>query len=266
MKKIVFFDMDGTIVDESNEITPSSQEALGRLRANGILTAVATGRSSYEFDDFRRNHDCSNFDLLIYGNGGIIEYHGKRLCHYHIDHEEICALLDKARSLGIDYGVAGEETWRFSNPHHPAMQVIFSGRFLSMPEMYDADFYKTHEVDAGTLFCSQAEAMQFLPLLKTIELVQGTLVGGKLGPHIDFWRKDKTKSSAVREAAALLGVDMANTYAFGDGYNDLDMIKAVGCGVAMGNGVEELKRIAKFVTKSIEEDGVRYGLEQLGLI
>ncbi|MEN2899423.1 putative bifunctional phosphatase/peptidyl-prolyl cis-trans isomerase [Mannheimia haemolytica] len=54
--------------------------------------------------------------------------------------------------------------------------------------------------------------------------------------------------------------------AFGDGINDLEMLPTVGVGVAMGNGVPELKAVADFITKPLEEDGILYALETLEVI
>ena len=57
-----------------------------------------------------------------------------------------------------------------------------------------------------------------------------------------------------------------DTYAFGDGLNDLQMIEFAGTGVAMGNAVPELKKIADFITKPVDEDGIQYAVEALGLL
>lgn len=61
-----------------------------------------------------------------------------------------------------------------------------------------------------------------------------------------------------------LPFDIGDTYAFGDGLNDLQMIEYVGTGVAMGNAVPELKEIADFVTKPVDEDGIAYAVKRIG--
>lgn len=66
--------------------------------------------------------------------------------------------------------------------------------------------------------------------------------------------------------AKRLNIHRGNIYAFGDGLNDLEMIEFVGTGVAMGNAVESLKEIADFIPKPVDEDGIKYGIEQLGLL
>ena len=63
-----------------------------------------------------------------------------------------------------------------------------------------------------------------------------------------------------------LGFDLKDVYAFGDGLNDLEMLKAVGTGVAMGNGVPEAKEIADYITTDVSENGIWNGLKNLKLI
>ena len=87
------------------------------------------------------------------------------------------------------------------------------------------------------------------------------------GPHpsADVTVRGADKGDAVRGVAAALGVALEDTFAFGDGINDLSMVVAAGHGVAMGNAVEELKAAAEFVTADIDKDGVALGLAHYGL-
>ena len=74
------------------------------------------------------------------------------------------------------------------------------------------------------------------------------------------------KGTGLTETCRILGADPRDAVAFGDSANDLDMLKAAGTGVCMGNGTESLKREADLVTASMEEDGIERALIQLGLI
>ena len=74
------------------------------------------------------------------------------------------------------------------------------------------------------------------------------------------------KADALRHVAQRLQVDIDHTYAFGDGFNDISMLKAAGHGIAMGNGQEKTKKAAEYVTKNIDEDGVYHALKHYRLI
>jgi HAD superfamily hydrolase (TIGR01484 family) len=97
-------------------------------------------------------------------------------------------------------------------------------------------------------------------------------------PELDFRRwssgartcdvnlSNSNKAVGLTKLLEVLGIAPDEAVAFGDGLNDIEMLSLVGMGVAMGSGREELKQIANMVTISAEEEGVRYGLEKLGLI
>ena len=88
------------------------------------------------------------------------------------------------------------------------------------------------------------------------------------GPHpsADVTVVGCDKGDAVRGVAQSLGVSLEDTFAFGDGINDLSMINAAGHGVAMGNAVDEVKAAAEYVTTDIDKDGIKNALSHYGLI
>ena len=74
------------------------------------------------------------------------------------------------------------------------------------------------------------------------------------------------KGNAIQLLTKHANIDLKDTIAFGDGNNDVSMLKLVHCGIAMGNGTEEAKRAADFVTDSIFEDGIYKALIRLNLV
>ncbi|HDL3288251.1 TPA: HAD hydrolase family protein, partial [Mannheimia haemolytica] len=83
---------------------------------------------------------------------------------------------------------------------------------------------------------------------------------------VDILRKENSKARGIQDVLATLNIEIESAMAFGDGINDLEMLPTVGVGVAMGNGVPELKAVADFITKPLEEDGILYALETLEVI
>ena len=73
---------------------------------------------------------------------------------------------------------------------------------------------------------------------------------------MDVYRKGFTKGTAVQYIYERLNISKENTYAFGDGVNDMEMLELVGHGIAMGNAVEPLKQIADDITLSVSEEGI----------
>ena len=78
--------------------------------------------------------------------------------------------------------------------------------------------------------------------------------------------QDISKARSIKILADYLGIDMADTIAFGDGLNDVEMIKECGIGVAMGNANIKLKEVADYITDDISKDGVYKALEHFKLL
>ena len=81
----------------------------------------------------------------------------------------------------------------------------------------------------------------------------------------DIISKGNSKSTGIDAMLAHYGIKLDESMAFGDGGNDISMLKHAGIGVAMGNASEEVKKSADFVTASVDEDGVALMLKRMGL-
>ncbi|TID17297.1 hydrolase, partial [Avibacterium paragallinarum] len=81
--------------------------------------------------------------------------------------------------------------------------------------------------------------------------------------YLEIMNKAATKANAIQFMAQRAAVDKADIIAFGDNFNDLDMLEYVGLGIAMGNSPEEIKRIAKQITVSNDKDGIAFSLNKL---
>lgn len=266
MQKIVFFDIDGTLVGPSDTIPPSALRTIKALRENGIKTAIATGRSGLEMTVFKKTQPVELFDALIYGNGTMIEMDGKIINRQCIDPKEVADIIQVARENNIAYGVLDNENLRFGVESHPRMQDFLHGIAIRLEPVYDPDYHLTHDIFSGILLTSMDDAHLFEPVLRQCEVVQGIQVGGGIGVHLDFWRKDITKATGISKLVEILGTSMEHVYAVGDGFNDIQMLQEAGVGIAMGNAHPDVQQYADFVTKSYDQDGIEYAMKYFGLI
>lgn len=88
-----------------------------------------------------------------------------------------------------------------------------------------------------------------------------------MAPYIcNVLQEEVDKSIAVKKVLTFFDLDESEAIAFGDGYNDMQMLEMAGLGIAMGNGNEQLKSIANFVTRNSSDDGIEYALRKYGVI
>ena len=83
---------------------------------------------------------------------------------------------------------------------------------------------------------------------------------------IEMVPKGYSKATGIIYLCDKLGINIEDTFAFGDSANDIEMLKCVGCGIAMGNGTDDAKNVADYVTDSLHDDGIYNACKHFGLI
>ncbi|GFP74712.1 HAD family hydrolase [Clostridium fungisolvens] len=261
-KKIAFFDIDGTLISSNgNEVImpESTKVAIREFRKRGNLAFVCSGRPiRFIIQEFGEDM----FDGYIAGNGTHIVHEGKDVYHRLIDVDTVKQLQKSFDELGISCCFNGlHEGYAYNMPIERVEEYnsMFTGEPYLLKE-WDIDNIKVNTLD---IFYSKEECLN-----KCIEYFKDKLVFNSHGPHMsaDVSFKDWGKSHAIEHFIQLVGMNMEDTFAFGDGYNDIEMIKTVKTGIAMGNAVEALKKEANYVTSSILEDGIYNAMKEFGLI
>ncbi|ASK27787.1 Cof-type HAD-IIB family hydrolase [Neisseria chenwenguii] len=259
--KIVFFDIDDTLYRKyTDTLRPSVAQAVRALKARGILTAIATGRPPAGIPKKVREMAAEEgIDLLVTINGQYIEYHGKPLQTYPMDTakvETMCAYFD---SKNIAYAFVGSETIAVSARTEWAEESM---RNILPEHPEDKHYYKNRPVYQMLVFYPDAREAELAG--KIAEAGLKTVRWHEIA--VDMLNQEGSKARGIADAVAKLDIAMKDVMAFGDGLNDLEMLQAVGFGVAMGNGADAAKAVAKHICPSVDEDGVYRGLIELGVI
>ena len=258
-KNIVFFDIDGTIWDHRNYIPPSAAEAIQRLRANGHLAFLCSGRTR----GFIRHPDllALGFDGIVSGCGTMLEYGGETLFYHRVDPALALKAVTTARRHGfrlilegVDYLYLDRD--EFDGDLYGEKLVRDMGPWLrSIRDCWGR--WEFSKFSCDTAGCDQAACFAELPEFHPI--VHNAKV-------VEMVPKGFDKASGILRICELLGRDVANAVAFGDGINDLGMFSVCGTSVCMGNGVDEAKRAADLVAPPMLEDGLLRACQTLGLI
>lgn len=255
-KKIVFFDIDGTLLDLKKQIPPSTKRAIEKLKNNGVNIAIATGRAPFMFEDIRKE---LGIDSFVSFNGQYVVFEGETIYNNPLGQDELVKLYKKTQENSYPMVFMNESKMRASEADHPLITESLNSLQFSYPEV-DPGFFKNNKIYQALLFCESDQEEQFVKKHDAFHYIRwhdyscDVLPGGG------------SKAVGVEKLMEATGLTKANSYAFGDGLNDLEMIQEIGTGIAMGNAVPELKQVADFITDDVEHDGIVNGLKRFNLI
>lgn len=277
MGKIIFLDVDGTLVDYENRLPQSAVTAIRMARDKGHRVYICTGRSKAEV--YPELWDIG-LDGMIGGNGSYVEDRDHVVMHQLITLDQCRRIVDWLHSRKLEFYLesnnglfASEE---FAVKAEPAIK-----EYRRRKGKYDADTATVATVFpdmiyGGELYRDDLNKVSYLlgsyqDFLDTREqfpdLENGTWGGaGEIALFGDLGVKGITKGNAVSCLLEYLGAKKSDTIAFGDAKIDIPMLEYCQVGVAMGNGGPEIKAMADYITDSVEEDGLYKAFVKLGLI
>ena len=253
--KIIFFDVDGTLVPLKGAAWPRTLEALRRLHQNGIRLCIATGRAPMEVPKF----EGVSFDAFLTYNGSYCFTPEQDIFKNTIPTEEVATLIRNAAALGLPVALANT-TRLAANGSEPDLEEYFAigGVELKIAEDFDA-------MAQGEIFqvlMSGREA-EYPAILKDVENAK---IAAWWDRAVDIIPASGGKGIAVEKMLEFYGIDKSDSMAFGDGNNDIEMFRAVGTGVAMANASARLQAAATAHCRDVKEDGIYWYCVENGLI
>lgn len=261
-KKAIFFDIDGTLLSSENErdfyVMPGVIEALKELKRRGHIIAIASGRPEL----FIHKYFPGLFNNYVAMNGAHVVVEGRTVFEEFFRTEQVRALMKYFDRYGCWYNFVGNtHGWAC---HVPQEVIEPLNESYGLPGYLFTE-WEPQDVHASILdfvFRDEAHYEQCKPAFR------GSMVlnkhPGTLAADLSF--KGRDKSRGVRIFLEKTGINPSDAIAIGDGFNDITMMDAVGCGIAMGNAVEELKAAADYVTAAIWDNGVEKALVHFNLL
>ncbi|MFJ7747267.1 Cof-type HAD-IIB family hydrolase [Peribacillus sp. NPDC097295] len=254
--KIVFFDIDGTLLDHDKKLPASTKKAVKQLQDSGVFVAIATGRAPFMFEDLREE---LGIDTFVSFNGQYVVFEGKVIYKNPLNLSEVRRLHKAAEKSGLPIVFMNEETMQSSVPYHNRIEEALSSLKFPHPE-HQADFYEKNDIYQALLFCSEEEEGEYVGKYDKFNFIRWHTYSTDVLPF------GGSKAEGIKILMDKVGFGLEDVYAFGDGLNDIEMLKAVGYGVAMGNAGQLVKQEADYVTKDVDKDGILHGLKELELI
>lgn len=258
--KIIFFDIDDTLyIKAESRIPESTIQALHQLKQQGIIIAIATGRGLGVFPSMvNRLIEQVDIELLVTINGQYVRYQGQTLIDYPLTALQIHQVTDYLTQQRIAYAYMTAETIFAFNETPALKNALHSlniGYTLLEPHEFD-----THLPVYQMLAFYDDNSTVTLAVPDSLKTIRWHFNG------VDILDIHGSKARGIKIALEKLQIDVSEAWAFGDGLNDIEMLREVGFGVAMGNAHPDLKAVADYVCPSIVEDGIFHGLKALQII
>ncbi|WP_223700396.1 Cof-type HAD-IIB family hydrolase [Sutcliffiella deserti] len=254
--KIVFFDIDGTLLDHNKELPLSTKKAIAKLKNNGVYVAIATGRAPFMFEDLRKELDIETF---VSFNGQYVVFEGEVIYKNPLSVEKMKVLRKYAEQEKHPLVYLNHKTMKANVQNHPFIHESMGSLKFKHPEL-QSSFLEETEIYQALLFIEEKDQQTYLEAYKDFHFIRWHSYSTDILP------KGGSKAIGIERMLERMPFKKENVYAFGDGLNDIEMLEYVGTGIAMGNAHAELLKVADRVTKDVAEDGIQHGLELVGLL
>ena len=256
-QKIIFFDIDGTLYDHDKKLPASAKQAIFDLKQRGHLVAIATGRAPFVFNDLLEE---LKIDTFVSYNGSYVIYKGKPIYKNVLDNKALVRLTEFAVEREHPVVYMTHEDMKANTPDHEHVSAGFSSLKIDYFPDYDPGYHKDNELYQSLLFCKDPEEKEYEEHFPEFHFVRWHPLA------VDILPVGGSKAIGIQRITDRLGIAPENIYAFGDGLNDVEMLKTIPNSVAMGDGHEDAKNVAKFVTTNVGENGILNGLKMVGLL
>lgn len=242
--KMIVTDLDGTLLKTDKSLSDYTIKVFNDCRKRGIKIVFATARTMRGVQRYLEKINC---DGVAYHNGTIVHYDGSEIYKTGIDYVT-------ARDILLNI-LRDNPTARLAITIDDRLYANFDVTTIwNVPPAVKSDFTDLPHKTVDKLFVVASS----LEYIKTMEKYLSDDVYIELSEHrVGFiFHKDATKLNGIAHILKKCDIDISEIIAFGDDYNDIEMIKNCGIGVAMGNGIAEVKAVSDFICDINDNDGV----------
>lgn len=263
--QLVFCDIDGTLLNSDLEILPGTLKALQSLKRQNIPFVIVSGRSPIGIYPVQKRYKLKT--PIISFSGGLIQDEDRKIlysrCLFREQVTDVIDFLEKNHpecTWNIYYG----ETWIVKDKSNPLIameeKVIDACAITGTVDLLPADAQMGKVLGIcppGKLLDIENDVKNAFPSLAITTSSEKFLEINQTGA---------SKGNAIRELCRMWHISTENAVAFGDNFNDVEMLKAVGTPFLMGNAPSKLKEEFSSLTASNDDEGIYKALKKIGLI
>lgn len=263
--RIVFSDVDGTLLDSSHKMLPGTLSAIRSLEGQGIPFVIVSARSPSGIYPIQEEYGF-RCPIISYSGGLILDESRNVLYAKGFSRELAKNLIEFIESNRFDcsWNVYSLDTWIAKDRRDPRVAREESIVRAKAQEGTVDDLPGGAEVQKILCICEPGQTVKLEQRLKAE--FPALSIARSSDTLLEIMEAGVTKGKAVRKLCSLWGISTENAAAFGDNYNDAEMLETVSMPFLMGNAPEELKHRFQNVTKSNDKEGIYCGLAKLGLV
>ncbi|HLI93247.1 MAG TPA: Cof-type HAD-IIB family hydrolase [Puia sp.] len=265
MYKAVFLDMDGTLLRSDHSVSEATQRTIRMLTGGGIPVILVSARPVNAVLPTSREIGIPAEYPIISLNGSYIVEKDQPIFQAEIDLGTVVEVAEHVRPFQATIAYYVQREWyaevNDAWTEHEQKIMDIKLKVMPLPEM-------VKDWKARNIAPNKMMVMSEPPAILEIQKHLKSIYDGRLNiypskaTYLEVMDKAGSKSNAVKFVSERMGLAPKEIIAMGDNYNDIGMIRFAGMGVAMGNAPDDIKKNAKYVTDTNNDDGVRKALEK----
>lgn len=277
MPKLIFVDLDGTLLKEHYMVSEANKKAVEYAKKKGVYIGICTGRNALSAMLFSNMAGmnapviCCGGSVILQGDSSVYRnmddvYRAvkRARCIYNsvLDRQAVLHANAVAKETGVSYHgctkdgyyLVGEnqrggimESWNVKARHMINVMVEYTNDYEGFAHKYGCDISK--------ISFSSLDKDEMKAVFNMWQGFKGVKLTPALSSILEITCEDVDKGSAVLQVCSHMGIDLKDTACIGDDTNDISMFKVCARGIAMGQGVDEIKLMSEAVVSACDEDG-----------
>lgn len=263
--KLIATDLDGTLLNDHKQISKENLKSIQKATDSGIQFIIATGRPLCRpvIEYYKELHLYSKNQYMIGFNGAIIYdiFLGEKIYECGIRGKDVKELKQLAANFSNIYTHIYIDNTVYYEILNPYTSIEEEVNYVEMVKIN----YETLDDNAKVvkfMMVGEQEVLDQVEKTLSSQIKEKFTILRSMPYFLEFVNKEVNKYHGIQKLANYLNINENHIMTFGDNGNDYHMIKYASLGIAMDNGKEEVKKVAKFVTKNNNESGVSFGIEK----
>lgn len=257
--KMVVTDMDGTLLNDCGEVSPEFFRLFTQLKKHKILFVAASGRQYFSMLD--KLYNIKDDITIVAENGGMTNYNGETISTSTISQKQINRIIDALRKIPNTYIVLGGKKSAYIETTDERFIEMFKEYYTQFEQVKDLKSVKNDAIFKVATYHYESSLLHIYPHVHHLEDANLVKVSGE--HWMDISSPTTNKGAAIKHLQKLLKISKEETMAFGDYNNDIEMLEQASFSYAMENACEDVLKVAKFKTKSNNDNGVEFILNKL---